>query len=330
MNKRIAYLSVLLIAASAVLTSCGKDRNNPGIEYAPEMYTSIPYEPFTQVTDSLAPFKNKMNQQVPPEGTIARGQVGAYDIPNSEIDSIRHSDEVKNMINPLRRTETTMAEGKVLYERFCGACHGAKGKGKGKVAEHDAINPSPYDASPYADYTAGEVYYVIMHGKGVMGSYASQLEYEDRWKVIHYVEKLQGKEMPLEKEYFDPSEINVAKLKIDDAYALKNIEYGSGDATIGASGMATLHKVEQFLKTYDNLVVQFEGHTDTDGDSTSNQLLSEQRAQAVADYMVEQGIPANRVKSAGFGPTMPVARGEGSAFKARNRRTEIKITDIRK
>ncbi|MCL4103773.1 UNVERIFIED_CONTAM: hypothetical protein GTU68_029090 [Idotea baltica] len=87
--------------------------------------------------------------------------------------------------------------------------------------------------------------------------------------------------------------------------------------------------VEKFLKTNDNLVVQFEGHTDTDGDSTANQVLSEQRAQAVADYMVEQGVPVGRVKSAGFGPTMPVARGEGADFKARNRRTEIKITDIR-
>lgn len=329
MNKRIAYLSVLLIAASAVLTSCGKDRNNPGIEYAPEMYTSIPYEPFTQVNDSLSPFKNKMNQQIPPEGTIARGQVGAYDIPNSEDDSIRHSDEVKNMINPLRRTEKTMAEGEVLYARFCGACHGAKGEGKGKVAQHDAINPQPYNAAPYAEYTAGEVYYVIMHGKGVMGSYASQLEHEDRWKVIHYIEMLQGKEMPLEKEYFDSESIDASKLKVDDAFALKDIEYGSGDATIGASGMKTLKMVENFLKTNDNLVVQFEGHTDTDGDSTANQILSEQRAQAVADYMVAQGVPTGRVKSAGFGPTMPVARGEGTEFKSRNRRTEIKITDIR-
>ena len=116
MKTQSAYLFILTLTAAFVLSSCGSDRNDPGIQFSPEMYSSIPYEPFTQETDSIAPFKDGRNQQLPPEGTIARGQFAAYDQPNSEEDSIRHSDEVKNLINPIRRTEAVMEEGKVLYK----------------------------------------------------------------------------------------------------------------------------------------------------------------------------------------------------------------------
>lgn len=340
MKTQSAYLFILTLTTAFILSSCGSDRNNPGIQYAPEMYSSIPYEPFTQDIDSFAPFKDRRNQQIPPEGTIARGQFASYDIPNSEEDSIRHSDAVKNMINPLRRTSKTMEEGEVLYLRFCSACHGEKGAGDGKVAGHDAINPTAYNAGAVADYTAGEVYYVIMHGKGVMGSYASQLTYEDRWKVAHYVEKLQGKEMAPERDYFDAGMVNIADFKkkpeYEEVYALQNVEFGVGDASITAEGLKTLDMVSKFLKDNKELVnkqrlmIHFEGHTDSDGDTTVNMLLSEQRAQSVADYVIGKGASSSKIKAVGYGSSMPVARGEGDDFKARNRRTEVKIVKQKK
>ncbi len=335
MKTQSAYLITLTLAAAFILSSCGSDRNDPGIQFAPEMYSSIPYEPFTQDTDSFAPFKDRRNQQIPPEGTIARGQFASYDIPNSEDDAVRHSDEVKNRINPIRRTAAVMEEGKELYLRFCGACHGEKGAGDGKVSQHDAINPTAYNAGAIAEYTAGEVYYVIMHGKGVMGSYSSQLSYEERWKVAHYVEMLQGKEMAPEREFFDASMINtndfIKKEEYEEVYALQNVEFEVGGAQITSAGLKTLDMVTKFLAKEKDLIdkqrlmIQFEGHTDSDGDSTANVLLSEQRAQAVADYVIGKGGNPNKINAVGYGSSMPVARGEGAEFKARNRRTEIKI-----
>lgn len=328
MKIRYTYLSlVALLGLGVLVSSCSRDRNNPGIQYSPEMYESIPLEPFTQVVDSLAPFKDKRNQQLPPEGTIARGQFAAFDIPNSEDDSIRHSDELKGMVNPVPRTAATLAEGEELYMRFCGACHGEKGAGNGKVASHDAINPNPYNSALLKDYTPGEVYYVIMHGKGVMGSYASQLDYEDRWKVVHYVEQLQGKEMAIERKTFDASSVDAAALKVEDLFKLKSINFGVKDAALPEESKENLNILGDFMMDHPTLVVQFEGHTDSDGDSTSNRALSLSRAEAVSNYLIEKGIAANRVKAEGFGAEFPVARNTSPGNKAKNRRTEMKILE---
>lgn len=153
------------------------------------MYVSIPYEPFTQVVDSYAPFPNKVNAQIPPEGTVQRGGQLPYEYADLPLDSGKALS--KGMVNPVAYSDEVYSDGKVLYERFCAPCHGAKGKGDGKVAEHEAINPSPYDGAGIKEMTGGQIYHTIMMGKGVMGPYSSQLSYEDRWKVVHYVQTLQ-------------------------------------------------------------------------------------------------------------------------------------------
>lgn len=333
MKIKFTYLSLAaLMGIGLLLGSCSRDRNNPGIQFSPEMYESIPLEPFTQVVDSFAPFKNKRNQQLPPEGTIARGQFAAFDIPNSEDDSIRHSAELKAMVNPIPRTEANLAEGEVLYLRFCGACHGEKGEGNGKVAQHDAINPGAYSSELLKNYTGGELYYAIMYGKGVMGSYASQLDYEGRWKVVHYVETLQGtKEFAYEREVFpgskafSGSEEDLEKLKVDEAFSLPTISFASGGAALSGKSTEALEDVHAFLVNNPKVSVAFEGHTDATGDSLANMTLSMERAQAVVDFLLEKGIPANRMKATGFGSDMPVALNNSPGNMARNRRTEMKV-----
>lgn len=328
MNIKYTYLSlVALLGLGVLVSSCSRDRNNPGLQYAPEMYESIPLEPFTQVVDSFAPFKDKRNQQLPPEGTIARGQFAAFEFPLSEEDSIRHSDELKGMVNPVPRTAASLAEGEELYLRFCGACHGEKGAADGKVAGHDAINPVAYDGALLKGYTPGELYYVIMHGKGVMGSYASQLDYEDRWKVVHYVETLQGKEMAMEYETFDAASANVESMNVEDVFKLKDINFAVQGADLPESAQENLNELGHFMAANPTMVVQFEGHTDSDGDSTSNRALSLARANSVRDYLVTNGVPENRVKAEGFGSDFPVAPNTSGGNKAKNRRTEMKILE---
>ena len=335
MKRFYTYTPVAaFLGLTVAVSSCGRDRNNPGIQYAPEMYSSIPYEPFTQDADgsNTIPYDSLNpgaigNAALPPEGTVARGHSAAFAFPNSEADSIRHSAALKGLVNPVPRTQANLDEGKVLYLRFCGACHGEKGAGNGKVAEHDAINPGAYNAGAIAGYTPGELYYVIMHGKGVMGSYASQLEEADRWKVVHYLAELQGQELALEVPEFDPSTISVEDLKVGTSYRLDHIYFNTGSADMTPESRAQMQDLLGFLQENPGLKVKFEGHTDNVGDAASNAGLSASRAASVGQFLVAQGIPDSKIAVEGFGALRPVAPNTSEGNRAKNRRVEINILE---
>jgi mono/diheme cytochrome c family protein len=179
------------LGLAAIAASCGRDPNDPGIQYAPEMYESIPYEPFKQVKDSTTPFADGRTLQAPPDGTVPRGgYLEGFEF--GPGDSIKAGAEVIAYPNPVPATQAVLDEGKVLYDRFCAVCHGAAGKGDGPVTKNPAIKPSPYTSDKLKVYTDGQIYHTIMYGQGVMGSYASQVQYEDRWKIVHFVKTLQG------------------------------------------------------------------------------------------------------------------------------------------
>jgi len=91
---------------------------------------------------------------------------------------------------------------------------------------------------------------------------------------------------------------------------------------------ATLNDISQSLKTYPDSLVDVYGHTDSTGSDQYNQSLSERRASTVANYMVTQGVSAARVRSQGFGETMPIAGNDTDEGRALNRRVEIKIVPI--
>ncbi len=79
------------------------------------------------------------------------------------------------------------------------------------------------------------------------------------------------------------------------------------------------------LGNYPNSTVQIVGHTDSDGDAAFNQQLSERRANAVADVLLNNGVPFNRIQTFGRGESQPVASNLTPEGKAQNRRVEIVI-----
>ena len=79
------------------------------------------------------------------------------------------------------------------------------------------------------------------------------------------------------------------------------------------------------LERYPQSTVQIVGHTDSDGDAAYNQQLSERRANAVADVLLNQGVPYNRVRAFGRGESQPIASNFTPEGKAQNRRVEIVI-----
>jgi len=73
-------------------------------------------------------------------------------------------------------------------------------------------------------------------------------------------------------------------------------------------------------------VMVVEGHTDSQGNDDANQVLSEQRAKSVRDYLVSRGVAADRITSTGKGETSPVADNKSAEGRANNRRVEIVVT----
>ena len=189
MNKfRILGTAVITIAASIVITSC-HDKRSTGWEYAPNMYRHLAYDP-----DQKNPnFKDGKTAQVPPAGTIPVGFT-RFNYPNTAEGMEQASAEVTN---PLALTTQNLADGKALYTTFCAPCHGATGQGDGLVTTHGYPPPPSYSTGQSTrggamkDINDGRLYHTITYGYNAMGSYASQLSPEERWKVVMYVHKLQ-------------------------------------------------------------------------------------------------------------------------------------------
>ncbi|SHL26559.1 Outer membrane protein OmpA [Roseovarius marisflavi] len=105
----------------------------------------------------------------------------------------------------------------------------------------------------------------------------------------------------------------------------QDILFDVDSTTIYPGLRGDLLTVAQSLNDYPNTTVQVVGHTDSDGDAGYNQRLSERRANAVADVLLEGGVPFSRVRTFGRGENQPVASNLTEAGKRQNRRVEIVI-----
>ena len=103
------------------------------------------------------------------------------------------------------------------------------------------------------------------------------------------------------------------------------VTFATGSYTISPGFRDLLDRVAGSLRQYPNSLIDVYGHTDTTGSATTNQRLSEQRAQAVANYLISQGVSSSRVRWMGFGETrLKVSTGD-NVNEPLNRRVEIKI-----
>jgi len=105
----------------------------------------------------------------------------------------------------------------------------------------------------------------------------------------------------------------------------KTILFDSGKSSFKSQSYPVLQSINDILKEYPNSNFMIEGHTDSDGSNALNQTLSENRAAAVRNYLVEKGINTDRLRSTGFGETKPIASNKTSKGKAENRRVEVSL-----
>lgn len=94
---------------------------------------------------------------------------------------------------------------------------------------------------------------------------------------------------------------------------------------IKGESATTLNKLAQIFKEYPKSNILVEGHTDSDGSEAYNMQLSQERAQAVTDYLIAQGISSKRFTTKWYGETQPRVENETAAGKAQNRRVELAI-----
>ena len=106
------------------------------------------------------------------------------------------------------------------------------------------------------------------------------------------------------------------------------VTFDVGSYSLRPEFRATLDKVAESLVQYPNSLIDVYGHTDSTGSDAFNQTLSENRARTVLNYLVSRGVPAARVRSQGFGETMPVASNDTAEGRQKNRRVEIKIVPV--
>jgi mono/diheme cytochrome c family protein len=214
---------ILVLAVALLLAGCKAGGDYQGLEYAPNMYHSVAYEPLSQITDEnygvmvnslennrgeyyntnkFNPFA--MNMRLPAPNTVRRTANGWLPYRGAnDTTGLRLADK---LVSPLADAPALLDQGKLLYEINCQHCHGAKGAGDGKVATGVKVKDEKTGAEveksaypgvanltgdAYKNITEGHIFHVITYGKGLMGAHGSQVSEEERWKIARYVKQLQ-------------------------------------------------------------------------------------------------------------------------------------------
>lgn len=122
--------------------------------------------------------------------------------------------------------------------------------------------------------------------------------------------------------------IPLQPIEANASIVLHNIFFDVNKWDLKPESQTELDKVVQLMNDNPSMKIQITGHTDNVGKPAENLTLSNNRAKAVVKYLVGKGINAGRLSAKGFGETKPVAGNDTEEGRARNRRTELKVTGI--
>ena len=192
-------IPAILIIAALFFAGCDSKRK-PGKVYVPDMAYSRAYESFAERDSTkftMDMFKKGGDMiffdNIPPSGTIKRGELFPYTLPN-DSNGYKMSSAILNPYDSIVITKAQLAEAGRLYNVNCGICHGAGGVANGPIATGGYVGGvANLTAEAYVKMADGTMFHSITYGKGVMGSYASQVTRAQRWMIIKYIRTLQPK-----------------------------------------------------------------------------------------------------------------------------------------
>ena len=192
--KKLAIIATLILSMAVVFIGC-KDKREPGRIYMPDMTYSRAYESYAYRDSAIFTMDpNSAGHKIffnnlPPAGTLKRGELYPFNIPNDSNGLLNLSNQVKNPWAPL--TGKDLEETGRLFNINCAVCHGAKAEANGPLAGKIGGVKSIIAGSP--GYSDGRIFFVMEYGQNNMGSYASQLSREQRWKIVQYIRTLEPK-----------------------------------------------------------------------------------------------------------------------------------------
>ena len=184
--KAVSIIGLVLLIICGFMLNGKKDPNSPGVEFMPDMYRSPSIEVY-----GVTKFNGDdiySTQFMPVKGTIARGYI-PYAYSNTPEGYEQAGLYLKN---PITSSAKVLADAQLLYTKNCVHCHGATGAGDGKVGQKLPGAPPAYNSGTIKNLSEGKIFHSISYGKGLMGNHASILTTEERWKLVLFVQTLQG------------------------------------------------------------------------------------------------------------------------------------------
>lgn len=186
MKQKLAWLSVLFLPVVILggIYAMSRDPAKRNLEVP----TQMKYSPasLSQTVNPVLPFR--MTEQPPVPGTIPRGFTPFhYDAIPADAERAG-----RELVNPFAPTEENLARGEQVFTNYCVMCHGASGAGDGPLIPKYP-NPPSYKSDKSKALADGTLYHIITLGRNNMPAHAAQVSSDDRWKVILYIRRLQGK-----------------------------------------------------------------------------------------------------------------------------------------
>jgi mono/diheme cytochrome c family protein len=182
MNYKSLSLTISTFTCVFLVLGCS-DKRKPNIELIQDMMVQPAVQ--SQSYDEKAP--NGRTMRVPPEGTVPRGFTP---YPFKAGQDLVAAQAVKNPIAGVMTAEV-LAQGKKKYEIYCSVCHGFTGRGDGTVAAVMPLKPPSLVTPKVMDFPDGQIYHIIVRGRGLMGAHGTQVLGSDRWAVVNYIRSLQ-------------------------------------------------------------------------------------------------------------------------------------------
>jgi len=124
-------------------------------------------------------------------------------------------------------------------------------------------------------------------------------------------------------------DIYLKPIKVGQSIVLRNIFFDFDKATLRPESKTELENLIKLMNDNPNIKIEISGHTDNIGSAAYNQKLSESRAKAVVDYLIEHGIDRSRLSYMGYGFEKPIAPNDTEEGRQLNRRVEFKIVETK-